>query len=219
MDSPIFSKVDDWGLWEVFPQFTRLSDEKTGEIYIEYGAGHLAPGHKLLKIEHVPDGSICLDGGWCKRRPSPLVIRSNGQCADLIPHILAMKTADVSHMQRDDNGCGPAVVAHLTRSSYADAVRKLYADGKVRILGTQRLADATGTVRSKCKSGTWDEAENANAVAALIKNTDPRLGRHYGHYVSIDPGMVIVDPELVLHYPLAEYPRRAWSVLMYFVRA
>jgi len=31
--------------------------------------------------------------------------------------------------------------------------------------------------------------------------------------------MLIVDPELVLRYPLAEYPRRAWTPMVYFVRA
>lgn len=71
--------------------------------------------------------------------------------------------------------------------------------------------------RHECK--TWEEVRRAKAIAALIKNTNPRLGRHYGHYVAINPGMVIVDPELVLRYPLAEYPRRDWTPLMYFTRS
>ena len=218
MDSPIYSRQIDEFRDEVFPQFYRISliENDQAHILIEYGAAHIDNRADLSKY---PQGSICLDRGRCKNAPSPLIITAKPENKELIAVIKAMKPADVSHIQTHDNGCGPAVVAHLTGTAYADAVRKLYTDGKVRILGTQRLADATGTVRRKCKSGTWEEAGNANAVAALIKNTDPLLGRHYGHYVSIDPGMVIVDPELVLHYPLAEYPRKAWSVLMYFVRA
>ena len=50
--------------------------------------------------------------------------------------------------------------------------------------------------------------------AALIRN---RRGNQ--HYIAIDPAMLIVDPELVLRYPLAEYPRRAWTPMVYFVRA
>lgn len=215
----------------MFPRFFRVSVETTGDIIAEFGAAHVVRKidwskwpwpESVMPRSAFPATSVTLDryGDYklSKNSLTPFVIRDAPDNAECLRTILAMKPADVSHMQCDDNGCGPAVVARLTRSSYAEVVRTLYPSGNVRILGTQRLAKASGTIRHECKRGTWEEVADANAVAVLIKNQDPRLGRHWGHYVSIDPGMIIVDPELVLCYPLAEYPRKAWTPLMYFVR-
>ena len=97
--------------------------------------------------------------------------------------------------------------------SHAEAVEELYKGRAVRMLGTQRLAAATGTTCRRSGAETLAEAINAGAVAALIR----RDGAKWGHYVAIAPGGVIVDPELILKYPLAEYPRRGWRVVAWFV--
>lgn len=228
MDCPIYSAVDADGLaLDVFPRFFRVSTD-AGDILAEYGAAHvrrldagMIPADKLPP-GGVPRGALMLDryGGMkpSKRLPIPFGVLPEMDGGALRRAILAMKPANVAHMQNDDNGCGPAVVAHVAGMSYAEAVKSLFSDGRVRITGTQKLANATGTRRHPCKSRTWEEALEHKAVAVLIKNMDPRLGRHYGHFVSVDPGAVIVDPELVLPHPLAEYPRREWKPLMYFSR-
>ena len=229
MDSPIYSATDAEGLTlEVFPRFFRVS-APSGDILAEYGAAHvrtldagMIPADKLPP-GGVPRGALILDryGDMkpSKRLPIPFGVLPDMDGGALRRAILAMKPASVAHMQNDDNGCGPAVVAHVAGMSYAEAVRSLFSGGRVRITGTQKLANATGTRRHPCRSRTWEEALEHKAVAVLIKNMDPRLGRHYGHFVAIDPGAAIVDPELVLRYPLAEYPRRAWTPMVYFVRA
>ena len=229
MDSPIFSAIDAGALaFDVFPCFFRVSTD-SGDILAEYGRAHvvrltadMVPAGKIPP-GGIPRGSIALDryGNMrqSRRLPIPFCLPATQDNGELIRAILAMKPADVSHLQLDDDGCGPAVVARLTGKSYAESVRTLYPSGKVRILGTQRLAQATGTTRHWCKRNTWAEVKEAGAVAALIKNMDKRGKFQYGHFVSIDPGMVVIDPELVLHYPLAEYPRKTWTPLMYFTRA
>ena len=229
MDSPIFSAIDAGALaFDVFPKFFRVSTD-SGHILAEYGRAHVVRLSANMvstgKIPPggIPPGSIALDryGGMrqSRRLPIPFCIPATQDNGELLRAILAMKPADVSHLQLDDNGCGPAVIARLTGKTYAEAVRTLYPSGKVGILGTQRLAEATGTIRHWCKRNTWEEVKGARAVAALIKNKDNASKFQYGHYVSIDPDMVVVDPELVLHHPLAEYPRRNWTPLMYFTRA
>lgn len=99
--------------------------------------------------------------------------------------------------------------------SYAQAVEELYAGHGVRMLGTQRLATATGTTRKWGNGATLADAIHAGAVAALIK----RDGAKWGHYVAINFDAMITDPELVLRYPFAVYPRRDWQVLAYFIPA
>lgn len=216
MESPIYARTVDGIRDEVFSRFYRISTAETGDILAEFGAAHIVAAPDAHRF---PPGSVLLDR-YSNLRPSrnaptPLLLRATPENAALIAAVRAMRPADVSHMQRHDNGCGAAVVAWLTGASYADAVRDLYPSGAVRVLGTQRLAAATRTKRRECESGSWDEAARAGAVAALIRAPAARVG----HYVVIKPGMAIVDPELVLPWRLAEYPRRAWSPLMYFVRA
>lgn len=227
MDCPIYSAIDAEGLaLEVFPRFFRVSNGR-GDILAEYGAAHvrrldagMIPADKLPP-GGVPRGALILDR-YGDMKPSKLLPIPFGVLPDMDGGafrraILSMKLADVSHLQNDDNGCGAAVVAHLAGISYAEAVKTLYKGRSVRPLGTQRLAAATGTTCKWRTSRTWTDAIEAGAVAALIKSTNLRAVRKWGHYVSIGPGAVIVDPELILKYPLAEYPRRAWEVLAYFV--
>ena len=83
----------------------------------------------------------------------------------------------------------------------------------VRMLGTQRLAAATGTTCKRSGAETLAEAIKAGAVAALIR----RDGARWGHYVAIAPGGVVIDPELVLKWRLEDYPRKAWRVVAWFV--
>ena len=83
----------------------------------------------------------------------------------------------------------------------------------VRMLGTQRLAAATGTACKRSGAETLAEAIEAGAVAALIR----RDGARWGHYVAIAPGGVVIDPELVLKWPLEDYPRKGWRVVAWFV--
>ena len=230
MDLPIYAatKLDRANKtpirYEVFSRFFRLSVETTGAIIAEFGAAHVVrePDWSRwpwpIPAGGVPAGSVMLDryGGAKASRHgvTPVGILNTPERRPLLLAVLSMRSADVSHMQRDDNGCGAAVMARLVGIDYAEAVRKLYPSGIVRVLGTSRLADATCTTRHVCKRKTWEEVEKAGAVAALIRHD----GAKWGHYVAIEPGMVIVDPELVLHYPLAEYPRKAWTPQMYFVR-
>lgn len=215
MDYPTYRRTLDGIRDEVFPRFYRLTDESTGAILIEFGKGHIDKG---MDLSAFPSGSIGLNRGTCKNSPTPLVVKATSQNAELIKAIRAMRPADISHMQQHDNGCGAAVIAHLTGATYKDTIRRLYPAGKPRVTGTQRLAAETDTRRIFCEARNWAEAERAGAVAVLIKA--PATGpRQYGHYVAIDPGMVVVDPELVLRYPLAEYPRRDWVPMAYFVRS
>lgn len=199
---------------EVFAHAYRLTDMATGDILIEFGAAHIDVARDLAAF---PPGSVCLDLGERKNAPSPLVVQATPRNAGLVAAIKAMLPADARHMQRHDNGCGAAVIAYLNGETYTDAVRRLYPGAKPRATGTQRLAAETGTRRTFGKLRTWAEAAAGEAVAALIKSpTAP--ARRYGHYVAIDPDMTIVDPELVEHYPLDEYPRRDWRVMAYFAR-
>lgn len=199
---------------EVSAHAYRLTDESTGEILIEFGAAHIDTTQDLSAF---PPGSLCLNIGKRKNAPSPLVVQATPRNIALIAALKAMRPADISHMQQHDNGCGAAVIAHLTGATYKDTIRRLYPAGSPRVTGTQRLAAETDTRRIFCENHDWAEAKRAGAVAVLIKA--PTTGpRQYGHYVAIDPGMVVVDPELVLRYPLAEYPRRDWLPMAYFVR-
>lgn len=225
MDSPIYSATDAEGLTlEVFPRFFRVSTG-AGDILAEYGAAHvrkldagMIPADKLPP-GGIPRGALILDRYGdlkpSKRLPIPFGVLPDMDGGALRRAILAMKPAPVDHLQNDDDGCGSAVVAHLTGATYADTVRKLFPRStEARRIGTARLAAATGTTRRDCRARIWEELQEARAVAALIKN---RRGNQ--HYIAIDPAMLIVDPELVLRYPLAEYPRRAWTPMVYFVRA
>ncbi len=211
MDFPTYWRTLDGIRDEVFPCFYRLTDESNGAILIEFGKAHIDKG---MDLSAFPPGSVGLNRGKCENSPTPLIVRAVPRNADLIAAILRMRPADVSHMQLHDVGCGTAVIAHLTGATYADAVRRLFPkSGNPRKIGTMRLAELTGTNRILSQSRTWAEAERAGAVAALIRHP-----RGYQHYIAIDPGMVVVDPELVMHYPLAEYPRRDWRPMAYFVR-
>ena len=210
--------------FEVFPRFFRVSVASTGAIVAEYGEAHIVRRVDWSQcppawrdIATVPRSSIVFDkfGGYRASPQSltPFVVRDVPGNEDCIRAIRAMRHADVSHMQLHDAGCGAAVVAILTDKPYDDVIRMLYPSGIVRALGTLRLATATGTIRRPCNS--WADATRANAVAVLIK--DVRNARRYGHYVAIR-AREIIDPELVLHYPLAEYPRNDWQPLRCFVR-
>lgn len=223
MDCPIYSAIDADGLaLDVFPRFFRVSTD-AGDILAEYGAAHvrtldagMIPADKLPP-GGIPRGALILDryGNLkpSKRLPIPFGVLPGMDGGALRNAILAMKPASVAHMQNDDNGCGPAVVATLRGISYAQAVEELYKGHAVRMLGTQRLAAATGTTCKRSGAETLAEAIKAGAVAALIR----RDGAKWGHYVAIAPGGVIVDPELVLKYQLTEYPRREWRVVAWFV--
>lgn len=216
MDSLVYSRSCDGIRDEVFTRFYRMTLEATGELIIEYGAAHIDDRSPLLR--DVPKGSVCLDGGDGEARPTPLILRADPRDAEkaaLIAAIRSMRPADVSHMQRHDAGCGTAVIAHLTGATYDETARRLFPRSCTpRKIGTLRVAKETGTERRISAARTWEEAKDANACAALIRN---RRGNQ--HYISIDPGMVIVDPEMVLPYPLDEYPRRDWRPVAYFVRA
>ncbi len=231
MDSPTFRETNERGLViEAYPRFLRVI-APDGEIVMEYGAAHVVKGainlgeiypEKSLPTGGIPKGSVFLDR-YGNRKPSrkignPIALLASERRTGLIKAVRAMKHADVSHMQNDDNGCGPAVVARLNRTTYDEAARSLFPSGHVRILGTERLAAATGTKRHACKSKEWREVFDGDAVAALIKNEAPHLGNHYGHFVAIEKGRRIIDPEMVLPYTFAEYPRRDWTPLMYFTR-
>lgn len=222
MDSPEYTERTNRGLvYTVYRRFLRVATSG-GDIMTEFGAAHVVrePDWSRwpwpIPAGGVPAGSVMLDrygdAKASRHGVTPVGVLNTPERRPLLRAVLSMDAADVSHMQRDDNGCGAAVMARLTGIDYAEAVRKVGCG----IVGTKRLAAETGTTRHICKARTWAEVEKSGAVAALIKNEDPRLGRHYGHYVTIDPGMVVVDPELVLHYPLAEYPRKCWTPLAYF---
>lgn len=221
MESPICSKTNSSGSRiEIYRQFGRIV-APDGEIIQEFAAAHVRCPIDRARWPvpippNIPPDAIAIDryGGYRAGRHTPHGVTDPA----LIDAIRAMQPADVSHMQNDDNGCGPAVVAALNGTSYAQAVEALFTDGRVRVLGTQRLADATATSRHACKSHTWDEVQDARAVAALIKSASPWCSQRYGHFISIDPDMMITDPELVLRHPLATYPRRRWIPMMYFVR-
>ena len=188
--------------FEVFPRFFRVSVASTGEIVAEFGAAHIVKrvdwsNTPWPDAATVPRSSVVFDkfGGYRASPQSltPFVVRDVPGNEDCLRAIRAMRHADVSHMQRHDSGCGAAVVDILTGKPYDDVIRSLYPSGIVRAL----------------------DATRANAVAVLIKDT--RNARRYGHYVAIRAGEII-DPELVLHYPLAEYPRKDWQPLRCFVR-
>lgn len=220
MDSPEYTERTSRGLiYEVYRQFLRVSTD-AGDILAEFGAAHIVsePDWRRWPWQApaggIPAGSVVLDryGNMKASRHgvTPVGILNTPERHALLAAVLAMEAADVSHMQLDDNGCGAAVMARLMGISYAEAAGKI---GR-GIVGTKRLAAATGTTRRLCKSRTWAEVADAGAVAVLIRGK----GRRYGHYVSMVPGAVITDPELVLSYPLAEYPRKDWKPLMYFCR-
>lgn len=232
MDSPEYTERNSRGLiYEVYRQFLRISTD-AGGILAEFGAAHIVRNPDWRRwpwqvpAGGIPAGSVILDryGGMKASRHgvTPVGILNTPERRALLRAVLAMKAADVSHMQMDDNGCGAAVMARLMGISYAEAVRKI---GR-GIVGTKRLAAATGTRRMPCKARTWAEVADARVVAVLIRGDGVRGTEaasqdraRWGHYVAIEPGMVITDPELVLHYPLAEYPRRDWKPLMCFCRA
>lgn len=225
MDSPEYTERTSRGLvYEVYRRFLRVSTD-VGDILAEFGAAHIVrePDWRRwpwpIPEGGIPAGSIMLDryGEMKASRHgvTPAGILNVPERRALLAAVLAMDAADVSHMQNDDSGCGAAVVATLRGISYAQAVVELYKGRAVRMMGTQRLAAATGTTCKRSGAKTLAEAIKAGAIAALIR----RDGAKWGHYVAIAPGGVIVDPELVLHYPLADYPRRTWTPLMCFCRA
>lgn len=227
MDSPKYAATrrDPSGVdvrFEVFPRFFRVSLKATGEIVAEFGAAHIVKRVDWSRCPWpdaatVPRSSVVFDkfGGYraSNQALTPFVVRDVPGNEDCIRAVRAMLPADVSHMQRHDAGCGAAVVAILTGKPYDEAIRALYPSGNVRALGTLRLAQATGTQRRQCDS--WADAIRANAAAVLINNT--RNAKQYGHYVAIQGGEII-DPELVMRYPLAKYPRKDWQPLRCFVR-
>lgn len=232
MDLPEYTERNSKGLvYEAYRQFLRISTD-AGGILAEFGAAHIVrePDWRRwpwpIPAGGIPAGSVMLDryGGMKASRHgvTPVGILNTPERRALLRAVLAMEAADVGHMQLDDNGCGAAVMARLMGISYAEAVSKI---GR-GIVGTKRLAAATGTTRRLCKSRTWAEVEDAGAVAVLIRGDGVRGAEaasrdraRWGHYVSIGLGLVITDPELVLSYPLAEYPRRDWKPLMCFCRA
>lgn len=216
MGSPICTKRNPSGARiEVYPQFGRIV-APSGEILLEFAAAHVRRKIDAARWPgalppDLPAGAIAIDryGNYKPGRNTPHGVSN----PELVAAILAMCHASVAHLQNDDNGCGAAVVAKLRGISYAQAVEELYKGQAVRMLGTQRLAAATGTTCRRSGAETLAEAINTGAVAALIR----RDGAKWGHYVAIGRGGVIVDPELILQYPLAEYPRRGWRVVAYFV--
>lgn len=217
MDSPICSKRNSSGARiEIYRRFGRFV-APDGDITMEFSAQHVrAPIDRSCWPVPFPNNispdAIAIDryGNYKPGRGTPHGITD----PELIAAIHAMTLVDVSHLQNDDNGCGAAVVAWLRGMSYAQAVEELYAGHGVRMLGTQRLATATGTTRKWGNGATLADAIAAGAVAALIK----RDGAKWGHYVAINFDAIITDPELVLRYPFAIYPRRDWQMLAYFVR-
>lgn len=216
MDSPICVKRNASGArMEIYPQFGRIV-APDGGILMEFAAVHVRDpvDRERWPVElppGLPEGAIAIDryGDYKPGRHTPHGVAN----AELIAAMRAMRPASVEHLQDDDNGCGAAVVATLRGISYAQAVEELYKGRAVRMLGTRRLAAATGTTCRRSGAETLAEAVEAGAVAALIR----RDGAKWGHYVAIAPGGVIVDPELILKYPLAEYPRRGWRVVAWFV--
>ena len=200
---------------EIYPQYGRIV-APSGGILMEFAAAHVRRKIDAARWPGVlppdlPAGAIAIDryGDYKPGRNTPHGILH----PELLAAIRAMRPVSVEHLQNDDNGCGAAVVATLRGISYAQAVAELYKGRTVRMLGTQRLATATGTTCKRSGAETLAEAIKAGAVAALIR----RDGAKWGHYVAIAPGGVIVDPELVLKHPLAEYPRRGWRVVAWFV--
>lgn len=225
MDSPEYTERTPRGLvYSVHRRFLRVATDG-GDILAEFGAAHVVrkPDWSRwpwpIPAGGVPPGSVVLDryGNMAASRHgvTPVGILDTPERRPLLRAVLAMRAADVSHMQLDDNGCGAAVVATLRGIRYAQAVMELYKGRAVRMMGTQRLAAATGTTCKRSGAETLAEAIKTGAIAALIR----RDGAKWGHYVAIAPGGVIVDPELVLHYPLADYPRKTWTPLMCFCRA
>ena len=216
MGSPICTKRNPSGARiEVYPQFGRIV-APDGEILLEFAAAHVRRKIDAARWPgalppDLPDGAIAIDryGKYKPGRNTPHGVSN----PELVAAILAMRPASVAHLQNDDNGCGAAVVATLRGISYAQAVEELYKRRSVRMLGTQRLAAATCTTCRRSGAETLAEAIDASAVAALIR----RDGAKWGHYVAIERGGVVVDPELILKYHLAEYPRRGWRVVAYFV--
>ena len=216
MDSPICVKRNASGARiEIYPQFGRIV-APDGEILLEFAVAHVrrkidAARWPVESPPGLPEGAIAIDryGDYKPGRHTPHGVANS----ELIAAIGAMRPVGVEHLQNDDNGCGAAVVATLRGISYAEAVEELYEGRAVRMLGTQRLAAATGTTCKRSGAETLAEAIEAGAVAALIR----RDGARWGHYVAIAPGGVIVDSELILKYPLAEYPRRGWRVVAWFV--
>ena len=218
MDSPICSKRNSSGARiEIYRRFGRFL-APDGNITMEFAAQHIrAPIDRarwpVPLPPNIPPDAIAIDryGNYKPGRGTPHGITD----PELIAAIHAMTPVDVSHLQNDDNGCGAAVVAILTGQSYADAIEELHKGHGVRMLGTQRLATATGTTCKWGNGATLADAIDAGAVAALIK----RDGAKWGHYVAINFDAIITDPELVLRYPFAVYPRRNWQALAYFVPA
>lgn len=232
---------------EIYPQFGRIVAPDGGILMEFAAAHVRDPvDRERWPVElppGLPEGAIAIDryGDYRPGRHTPHGVANS----ELIAAIRAMRPVSVAHLQNDDNGCGAAVVATLRGISYAEAVEELYGreakrslavkarggegwresgertgrspepQGRtVRMLGTQRLAAATGTTCKRSGAETLAQAINAGAVAALIR----RDGAKWGHYVAIAPGgVVVVDPELVLKYPLEEYPRREWRVVAWFV--
>lgn len=216
MDSPICTKRNASGArMEIYPQFGRIV-APDGGILMEFAAAHVRDpvDRERWPVElppGLPEGAIAIDryGDYKPGRHTPHGVANS----ELIAAIRAMRPVSVAHLQNDDNGCGAAVVATLRGISYAEAVEELYKGRAVRMLGTQRLAAATGTTCKRSGAETLDKAIKAGAVAALIR----RDGAKWGHYVAIAPSGVIVDPELVLKWPLADYPRKEWRVVAWFV--
>ena len=216
MDSPICVKRNASGARsEIYPQFGRIV-APDGGILMEFAAAHVRRKIDAARWPGVlppglPEGAIAIDryGDYKQGRHTPHGVANS----ELIAAIRAMRPVSVAHLQNDDSGCGAAVVATLRGISYTQAVEELYKGRAVRMLGTQRLAAATWTTCKRSGAETLAEAIKAGAVAALIR----RDGARWGHYVAIERGGVIVDPELALKYPLAEYPRRGWRVVAWFV--
>lgn len=217
MDSPVCTMRNSAGSRiEVYRQFGRIV-APGGEIAMEFAAAHIRQRIDRARWPvalppNLPANAIAIDryGDYRAGKHTPIGITN----PELIAAIHAMRPANVAHLQCDDNGCGAAVVATLRGISYAQAVEELYKGRPVRMLGTQRLAAATGTTCKRGGVASLGEAIGAGAVAALVK----RDGAKWGHYVSIGPGGVVIDPELVLQYRLEDYPRKTWTPLAYFIR-
>ena len=207
MDFPLLTQEISGLRFDVFPDFCRLTDE-VGNILAEYARCHI----RETAPDEAPEGSAVLarDNGMEPR----ILITPDCDIAAILPYLRAMKPADTSHLQQSEIGCGAAVVAHLRGIPVGDAMHRLYPSGRVYKIGTRRLAKITGTNRVDCGGG-WPEAMDLHAVAALIRNPHRKIQQHY---ISIDPGPVITDPELVLRYRLEEYPRREWEPRVVFTR-
>lgn len=214
MDSPICAKTNSAGARiEVYGQFGRIL-APDGEISMEFGAAHVRRHIDRARWPaplpaNVPDEAVAIDryGDYRPGRCTPHGIVQ----PDLVAAMLAMRPADVAHMQLDDNGCGIAIAAALAGETYRAMRARLCPSGHVRMLGTRRMASATGTSRHVCAS--WSEARQMGAVAVLIRRARAR----WGHFVAFE-GDVVTDPELVMRYHIAEYPRAHWQVLRCFTR-